>query len=559
MQFPYTRPILAIFILTTLAAPSPAPVHYTDITLSSHVNFVNHNSPTSQKYLLEAMTGGVAIIDFDNDGWPDLFFVNGAQLNTPQRDDAPLVKTGPEFWNRLYRNNHDGTFTDFTVKAGLQGQGYGMGAAVADYDNDGFPDLLVTNYGGCILYRNNGDGTFTDVTKKAGLHTEGWQTSAGFFDYNNDGKLDLFICRYVQWNFAANTFCGLREAGGRSYCHPDNYKPISNYLFRNNGDGTFTDVSESSHIKASAGKALGLAFADFNQDGWMDITVANDSFQQFLFMNNGNGTFTETAVIAGTGYTDDGKVFAGMGTDAADIDGDGYPDIVTTALSNESYAYFRNNRDGTFDYATNGSRLGEITRSLAGWGVRIFDYDNDGENDLFFANGHVMDNIHATQPHLQYAQPPLLLKQESGKFYDVSPRSGSAFQRNWASRGAAVADLDNDGDLDIVVNNSGGAAYILRNDGGNRNSWIGLNLRGKKSNRDGIGARVTLISAAGKSQHKMVTAAASYLSSQDRRLFFGIGTEDHVKEILIRWPSGIKQTIANPAIRQILTIEESAS
>lgn len=534
----------------------PHPVKFTDVTAAARIHFVNHNSATPEKYLIETMTGGAAIFDYDNDGWPDIFLVNGARIHAGQRDSEPPDKSAPEFWNRLYHNNHDGTFTDVTEKAGVRGNGFGMGAAVGDFDNDGFDDLLVTNFGGVILYHNNGDGTFTDVTQKAGLRTEGWMSSAGFFDYDNDGKLDLFICRYLDWDFSKNKYCGSRLEGGRSYCHPDNFKPISDYLFHNNGDGTFTDVSARSHIAGTPGKGLGVAFADFNGDGRMDISVANDSYQQFLFINNGDGTFTENGMAAGVGYTDEGKVFAGMGTDAADVDNDGHPDIVTTALSNETYAYFHNNGDGTFNYDTNVSRLGEITKLYGGWGMRIFDYDNDGTRDLFFANSHVMDNVEKMQPHLRYLQPMLLLKQVGGKFADVSAESGAVFQQKWASRGAAFGDLDNDGDIDIVVVTCGGPMHVLRNDGGNRNNWIGLDLRGTRSNRDAIGAEVKLTQASGRVQYGMVTTTASYQSAQDKRLFFGLGTDAGVRRIEIRWPSGTRQNIENPAIRKILAITE---
>src|SRR5690242_2844967 len=331
---------MATVCLLPIAAVAIPGVSYVDVTPASGIHFRQNNSATPEKYLIETMTGGVAVFDYDNDGWEDIFLVNGARIRIGQRDGEALDKSAPEFWNRLYRNNHDGTFTDVTEKAGVRGSGYGMGAAVGDFDNDGFEDLLVTNYGGVILYHNNGNGTFTDISQKAGLRVDGWTSSAGFFDYDNDGKLDLFICRYLDWNFSKNIYCGSRLEGGRSYCHPDDFKPVSNYLFHNNGDGTFSDVSEKTRIARSPGKALGVAFADFNNDGHIDITVANDSFQQFLFMNNGDGTFAEHAVEAGTGYTDEGKVFAGMGTDAADIDDDGKPDIVTTALSNETYGYF---------------------------------------------------------------------------------------------------------------------------------------------------------------------------------------------------------------------------
>jgi hypothetical protein len=374
-------------------------------------------------------------------------------------------------------------------------------------------------------------------------------------DYDNDGNLDLFVCRYLQWSFASNIYCGNKEQNGRSYCHPDNFKPVSNLLFRNNGDGTFADVTQSSRIGESAGKGLGVAFGDFNGDGFLDITVANDSYQQSLFKNAGNGKFEEMALVAGTGYKEDGKSFAGMGTDFVDIDNDGFPDIVTTALSNENYAYFHNNGDESFTYATLSSNLGEITRLFSGWGIRIFDFDNDGEKDLFLANGHVMDNIEVTQPHLRYLQKPLLLKQSGRKFQDVSAVSGPVFQQVWASRGAAFGDMDNDGDIDIIVSNCNGPAYFIRNDGGNRNHWIGLDLRGRKSNRDGIGARLKLTSESGKVQYALASATASYLSTVDRRVLFGLGPEMKVKTIEISWPGGGKQVVQNPKVDQYLKVE----
>ncbi len=537
--------------------PAEKPVTYVDITSQSGIHFTDTNSPTSEKYLIETMTGGVALIDFDHDGFPDIFVVNGARLHPGQQDSETPDKSSPECWNRLYRNNHDGTFSDVTEKAGVRGSGYGMGAAVGDFDNDGYDDLLVTNFGGVTLYHNNGNGAFTDVTEKAGLKAAGgWFSSAGFFDYDNDGKLDLFLCRYLDWNFSKNIRCGSREEGGRAYCHPDNFKPVSNTLFHNNGNGTFTDVSAASHIAASPGKALGVTFADFNHDGRLDISVANDSFPQFLFLNNGDGTFTENGMTAGVAFTDDGKTFAGMGTDAADVDGDGKPDIVTTALSNETYAFFHNNGDGMFNYDTNVSRLGEFTRLYGGWGMRIFDYDNDGWKDLFLANSHVMDNVHLIQPHVEYKEPLLLLRQVDHKFVNVSAQSGAVFQQKWASRGAAFGDLDNDGDMDAVIVTCGGPLYVLRNNGGNRNGWITLDLRGTKSNRDGIGAQVKLTTASGRVQYGMATTTASYQSAQDRRVFFGLGAEPSIRKIEITWPSGAKQLIANPPLRKILFVKE---
>jgi Tfp pilus assembly protein PilF len=534
-------------------------VRFVDATSSSGLKFQHHNSATSNKYLIETMTGGVAIFDYDNDGWMDVFFVNGARLKDRQPDGEPLDKSAPQFWNRLYRNNHDGTFVDATEKSGLRGRGYGMGAAAADYDNDGFSDLFVTNYGEAILYHNNGDGTFSDVTARARLMVEGWATGAGFFDYDNDGYLDLFVCRYLQWNFREGSlFCGVNQPGGRSYCHPDKFQPISNHLFKNNGDGTFSDVSRASGISASLGKGLGVAFGDFNNDGFTDINVANDSFPQFLFKNNGDGTFTEVGKMSGVSYTEDGKTFAGMGTDFADVDNDGNPDIVTTALPYEYFSFFRNEGNGSFSYATLTSGLGKVTRLFSGWGMRIFDYDNDGRKDLFFANGHVMDNIELTQPHLSYRQKPLLLRNVGNEFVNVSPTSGEIFSRDWAARGAAFGDLDNDGGVDIVVSTCAGPAYCLRNEGGNRNHWIGIQLRGVRSNRQGIGAKIKLTTSNGQTQYNTVSTAGSYLSASDSRVFFGIGEEQSIKEIRIRWPSGIEQVIATPKPDQFLkVIEES--
>jgi len=547
---------LSVVVGAVTAGTTP---QYVDATAGSGIAFTSRNSATAQKYLIETMMGGVALIDYDRDGLLDVFFTNGAKLKDPQPDTEPLDKSEPEFWNRLYRNKGGGAFEDVTEKAGVRGTGYGMGAAVADYDNDGYSDLLVTNFGSVLLYRNNGDRTFTDVTSKAGLSAaNGWFTSAGFFDYDRDGRLDLFLCRYLKWTFALNTFCGSREPAGRAYCHPDNFKPISNLLFRGSADGTFTDVSVSSNIAKSEGKALGVAFADFDNDGHLDISVANDSFQQFLFRNNGDGTFTENAMIAGVAYDEDGKTFAGMGTDASDLDGDGWPDIVTTTLSNETYAYFRNAKDNTFTYETQKSGLGQITRLFAGWGVRAFDFDLDGQKDLFFANGHVLDNVHLSQPHIDYKQPPLLLRGAGTQFVNVSKESGMVFAAPLAARGAAAGDLDNDGDLDIVMALCNGPAMYLRNEGGNRNSWLGLKLKATKSNRDGIGAKVRVTQTSGRTQHYMVSTAASYQSAQDSRIYIGLGTDTAIKELRISWPSGITQMLSQPRLRELVTIEENA-
>src|SRR6267142_4217914 len=354
--------IAACGLVVCLTGATSAPdVHFSDITQLSKVDFKQENSATSNKYLVETMGGGVALLDYDNDGRLDIFFVNGAKIDDPMPDGKLPDKTDRKFWNRLYHQNADGTFTDVTEKAGLTGMPqnyYGMGVAVGDYDNDGFEDIYVTNYGGNTLYHNNGNGTFTDVTKTAGVAAGGWSASAGFFDYDNDGQLDLFVTRYVHWTFRTNRYCGERRPGYRAYCHPDNYAGVTNILYHNNGDGTFTDVSVKAGVANPAGKSLGVSFADYDGDGFTDIFVANDSVQCFLYHNNGNGTFSEVGLLAGVGYNEDGKAFAGMGVDFTDFDNDGNPDVVVTDLSNERYMLFRNNGDGSFRDITNSSGIG---------------------------------------------------------------------------------------------------------------------------------------------------------------------------------------------------------
>jgi enediyne biosynthesis protein E4 len=541
-----------------LIAATPAPdVQFTDITKNAKVDFKQENSATSNKYLVETMGGGVALFDYDNDGRLDIFFTNGAKIDDPMPDDKFPDKSDPKFWNRLYHQNADGTFTDVTAKAGLTGMPqnhYDMGVAAGDYDNDGFEDIYITGYDGNTLYHNNGDGTFTDVTKKAGVAANGWSASAGFFDYDNDGKLDLFVTRYVDWTFKINRYCGEKRPGFRAYCHPDNYEGVTNILYHNNGDGTFSDVSQKAGIAKANGKGLGVSFADYDGDGFTDVFVANDSVQCFLYHNNGNGTFAEVGLIAGVGFNEDGKTFAGMGTDFSDFDNDGNPDIVVTDLSNERYMLFRNNGDGTFRDATNQSGVGSATLPFAGWSTRFFDYDNDGWKDIFAAQSHVMDTIEKTSPNLKYQQPPLLLRNESGRFVRVVP--GEAFKIDWAGRGAAFGDIDNDGDIDIVVSNAGQYAYVLRNDGGNSNHWLGIETIGKKSNRDGIGSRVKVVSASGLTQYFTINTAVGYLSASDKRLLVGLGNDSIAKLVEIRWPSGVVQKFENVKAGQVLKASE---
>ena len=552
---PWALPCGALLLLA--AAPSAPDVRFTDVARAVGIDFEHANSATSNKYLLETMGGGVALLDYDNDGRLDIFFTNGAKLEDPMPAGKAPDKSDRRFWNRLFRQNADGTFADVTEKAGLTGMPqdrYGMGVAVGDYDNDGFEDLYVTGYGGNTLYHNNGDGTFSDVTARAGVGASGWSASAGFFDADNDGRLDLFVTRYVEWTFPTNRYCGEKKPGYRAYCHPDNYDAVTNLLYHNNGDGTFTDVSARAGIAAASGKGLGVAFADYDDDGFTDVFVANDSVQSFLFHNNGNGTFTELGLLAGVGFNEDGKTFAGMGVDFADYDNDGRPDIVVTDLSNERYRLFRQGADGSFQDVTHTSGVGAATQLFAGWSTRFFDYDNDGWKDIFVAQGHVMDTIEKTSPNLRYLQPPLLLRNESGRFVRVLP--GEAFQRDWAGRGAAFGDIDNDGDVDVVVSSVGQRALVLRNDGGNLRNWLGIRTVGRKSNRDGIGCRVKVVSASGFTQYFTVNTAAGYLSASDKRLVVGLGGDATARLVEIRWPSGAVQRLENVAAGQTLLATE---
>jgi hypothetical protein len=543
----------------TPPAPGPqarSPLTFTDITAQSGVNFVHAASKTSLKYLLETMGGGVAMFDYDNDGRMDLFFTNGAALKDRMSKDELADKSQPKYWNRLYQQKPEGTFTDVTERAGLKGSGYSMGIAAADYDNDGFVDLFVTGYKSDRLYHNNGDGTFTDVNSKLPSVTAGWSTSAGWFDYDRDGRLDLFVARYMDWDFESGSmFCGGPTSVLRAYCHPDNFKGATSILYHQRADGSFEDVSKSSGIADELGKGLGIAFADFDNDGWTDVFVANDSVHQSLYRNKGDGTFEDIALIAGAAYDEDGKTFAGMGIDCADYDNDGYVDVFITTLSNEKYALYRNNGDLSFTYATNTSAVGLITLLNSGWGARFVDVDNDGLRDLFVAQSHVLDTIDKTTAYLKYKQPLLLMRNTGKGFVNISATAGAAFNAPLAARGAAFGDLNNDGYVDAVVAVLDGAAVLLRSNG-IPNHWLVLTLVGSKSNRSGIGARVTVTNVTGQKQIFDASTAGSYLSSNDPRIVVGLGTAKAVKSVEVRWPSGRVQTIANPAIDRYLKITE---
>jgi hypothetical protein len=542
------------------SADTPVPqVVFTDVTEAVGIDFKHESSATSNKYLIETMGGGVALLDYDADGRLDVFFTNGARLADPMPPAQRPDKSDPRFWNRLFRQNANGTFSDVTAKAGLSGMpqnAYGMGAAVGDYDNDGLPDLYVTNYGRNTLYHNNRDGTFKDVTAKAGVAASGWSASAGFFDVDNDGRLDLFVTRYLDWTFENNRYCGEKKPGYRAYCHPDNFAGVANVLFHNDGDGTFTDVSAKAGIADPRGKGLGVAFADYDGDGFTDVYVANDSVQSFLYRNQGDGTLTEVGLLLGVGFNEDGKTFAGMGVDFADYDNDGKPDIVVTNLSNERYRLFRQGGDASFQDVTHASGLGAATFLFSGWSTHFLDYDNDGWKDLFVAQGHVMDTIEKTAPNLSYEQPLLLLRNESGRF--VRSAAGEALQKDWPARGAAFGDLDNDGDVDVVVSSVGERALVLRNDGGNLKSWLGIRTVGRASNRDGIGCRVKVVSEAGSTQYFTVNTAVGYLSATDPRLRVGLGGAARARLVEVRWPSGVVQELRDVPAGQVLVASEPA-
>ncbi|HTV15358.1 MAG TPA: CRTAC1 family protein [Acidobacteriaceae bacterium] len=549
----------ALFAGFAQSAPAPpddlVPAKFVDDTARLGVDFVHQAPHSSRKYLLETMGSGVALFDYDNDGRLDLFLVNGAPFPDFVPKGTIPQKTGPRFWNRLYHQKPDGTFEDVTEKAGLQGAGYGMGVAAGDYDNDGYEDLYVTSLGGNHLYHNNGNGTFTDVTAKAGVGGSGWSTSAAWVDLDNDGFLDLVVLRYVTWDWD-DVWCGAKD--NRGYCHPDVFPPISMLVYHNNGDGTFTEEAHQLGLD-KPGKALGIAIADYDRDGHPDIFVANDSMVEFLFHNKGNGTFEEEGLESGVAVDGDGRTFAGMGVDFADYDNDGWPDLIIDDLANQKYALYRNSGDGTFNYDSYVTGVGGMTLLHSGWGMRFFDYDNDGWKDLLIAQGHDLDTIEKTYPDLHYREPPLLMRNLGGKkFVNIGPISGDVFTQRWVGRGLAIGDIDNDGRVDAVITENGGPAHILMNRTPTANHWLGFKLVGHKSNRDGIGAVIRVETSKG-SQWVTVTTSSSYLSSSDVRAHFGLGADTHAKTVEIRWPSGIVQTLANVTGDRYLRVEEPAA
>jgi enediyne biosynthesis protein E4 len=535
--------VLVVMTLALLVAAAAAPVF--DVNLPRGLDFTLQNSPTPQKYLIETMPGGVALLDYNNDGLLDIFLVNGGRVTSPMQTPENFDRKDPRYWNRLYRQNKDGSFTDVTQQAGLANAGdgnYGMGVAVGDYDNDGYPDLYVTSYGKNVLYHNNGDGTFTDVTAKAGVAAGGWSVSAGFFDYDNDGKLDLFVTRYMEWDTKHNKDCG---GNFHTYCPPEEFPATTSILYHNNGDGTFTDMSQRSGIAAKKGRALGVAFADYDDDGFTDIFVANDGMQQYLFHNNGNGTFTELGLEAGAALSEDGRRLSGMGVVFQDYDNDGRPDVMVTELPREIYGVYHNDGGGSFSYRSLETGLGALSSGSSGWGIGLEDFDNDGWKDLFVAQGHVLDNVEHIDPSLHYLELPLVAMNRNNRFERVDSGSTTPV----AGRGAAFGDLNNDGWQDVVMTYLGGHPQVFLNHGGKLH-WLVISLRGTRSNRDGFGARVRV-----NGQTRFATSAGSYASSSDKRLHFGLGTAEKAK-VEIAWPSGIHQTLDDVHADQFLEVRE---
>jgi enediyne biosynthesis protein E4 len=551
-------PIALLILVSAHAQAPPAkrgstiPVQYKDVRQQSGITFKQDSTQTDEKYYLETMGTGVGWIDYDQDGLMDIFFVQSAATD--------IYKPAQPLRSALYHNNGDGTFTDVTEKAGLAGEGhYGQGVTVGDFDNDGYPDLYVTGYGRAILYHNNGNGTFIDVTSKAGVADEaGWSTSAGWFDYDKDGWLDLVVTNYIEWSPKNNVWCGEHRPGYRSYCHPGNYKGQRIKLYHNNHNGTFTDVSDASGVGKPEAKGMGVVLADFNNDGWPDIAVANDSWPNFLFINKHDGTFEDDSLVSGIAASEDGRYEAGMGIDAADVDGDGWQDIYITHLDFELNRLYHNNQDGTFTDATFSSEIGNKALLLSGVSMKFLDYDNDGWTDILQLNGAMLDNIQLYHSEVTYPEP-LLMFRNSGKgmFKKVSESLGPDFVRPIVGRGIATADYDNDGDIDIVTNNRGDFPSLLRNDGGNANHWLSLLLIGTKSNRDGIGASLKLTSD-GITQFEQSKGGMGYMSASDPRIHFGLGKRNKIQSLQITWPSGQVDKLTNVPVDQIIAVKEGA-
>jgi enediyne biosynthesis protein E4 len=538
--------IVAASLAVILAATAPAhgPV-FTDVTAQAGIHFTHNSGRTGKKYLPETLGSGCAFFDADGDGWQDILLINGKDL----------IPRGRKTLLALYHNNHNGTFTDVTAGSGLDVEMYGMGVAVADFDNDGREDVYITALDGDRLFHNEGNGKFRDVTKAAGIENANFGTSAAWLDYDRDGKLDLFVANYVQWNPKIDRWCSL-DGSTKSYCTPDFYKGTRSRLFHNLGGGRFEDVAEKAGVGDPSSKSLGVTVLDYNGDGWPDLFVANDTQPNKLYRNKRNGTFVEEAVPAGIAYGEDGKAHGAMGADSADYDRSGRPHLLVGNFSNEMLGLYHNEGNGLFVDQSSSSPVGRASLLSLSFGVFFFDYDLDGYPDIFAANGHIDEQIGRVQPKVSYSEPPLLFRNlGNGKFANVTAEMGAAFNRPIVARGAAYADFDRDGDLDVLISTNNGPAYLFRNDGGNRNHWLSVRLAGTKSNRDGIGAVVRLQSASGK-QWSMVRSGSSYCSQSDLALTFGLG-QDTSAALEIEWPSGSKQQIGNVPADQFLSIDES--
>jgi hypothetical protein len=514
---------------------------------ASGITWKHTAGKSPQKYLPETTGAGCAFLDYDNDGWMDIYLVNSGQCD--------FFNPNPTLRNALYRNNRDGTFTDVTEKAGVAAGGYGQGVAVGDYDGDGFPDLYVTQYGRSILYHNNGDGTFTDVTEKAGVAAPGWSSSAVWFDYDNDGRLDLFVCRFVDFDKSKNLPCAAGDSPG--YCVPRLYKPMPSWLFHNNGDGTFSDVSKSSGIGNHLGKAWGVVATDINNDGRMDLFVANDTVQNFLYANRGDGKFEEIGAQTGVAYSEAGRPRSGMGLDSADFNEDGWMDLFVANIDHEMYSLYKNNGDETFDDQAGPTGIATATRLMSGWGLKFFDYDNDGILDLFLANGNPDDLIQVVRKDVGYQEPMLLFHGTGKSFQNVSAESGPVFARPLSARGLAIGDFDNDGAVDVLISVNDGAPLLLRNNAAKQHHWLGINLVGTKSNRDAIGARITY-QAGDLKRHRMKVGGGGFLSSHDPRIVLGLDVRTKIDWLEIKWPlpGGATERFVDLPIDRYITIME---
>jgi enediyne biosynthesis protein E4 len=542
--------LLILFAIADLLAQNPpaSPITFQDVTRTSGIHFVHNNGAFGKMWLPEAMGSGVAFIDYNNDGWPDILLISGT--------DWPGHGNHHTFM-ALYRNNRNGTFTDVTRQAGLDVEMYGMGVAVGDYNNDGCDDIFVTALGQSHLFRNNCNGTFTDVTKQAGLwgHDE-FSTSAAWVDYDHDGFLDLLVANYVQWTPQTDIYCTL-DGRTKSYCTPQSYKGVSLRLWHNNGNGTFTDVTKQAGLYDPTSKSLGITVFDANNDGWPDIFVSNDTEPNKLYINNGNGTFTERAVMSGVGFSEDGIARAGMGTAAADYDHSGHASILVSNFSNQMLALYHNEGNGLFVDEAPHSEIGHASLLTLGFGCFFFDYNNDGWPDIFVANGHIQQDIQSVQRQVHYAEPPLLFRNlGGGKFSDVTPQMGSTFNLPRVARGAAYADVYNNGKLDILISTNSGTVALFRNEGGANHS-VRIKLVGTKSNRDGIGSNVRVTSGS-MTQDKMLTSGSSYLSSSELVLTFGLGQNTIAQEVEIRWPSDHLDKLSDVSAGQTITVKEGS-